>query len=167
MDRLSKEKRSIVMSRIKSQNTTPERYVRTLLHRAGYRYRLNVRDLPGKPDLLMPKYHIIVDIRGCFWHLHENCPKARIPSSNNEWWHNKLKANVERDQQHVKTWNDTGWRVFIVWSCMIKHINQQNATDVANYLVLSFKRFVSEIDKQVSISWNDFCLWQKEKETHA
>lgn len=122
MDSLSKEQRSILMGHIKSGDTKPELYVRSLLHRSGYRYRLHVRDLPGKPDIVLPRYKTVIEVRGCFWHLHKNCNHARIPKTRSSWWANKLEKNVERDQSHCAILKTQGWRIIVIWCCIFKKI---------------------------------------------
>jgi len=108
------------MSRIRSQNTIPELFVRSLLHRAGYRYRLHVRELPGSPDIVFPKYKAVIEVRGCFWHNHFSCPNAKLPETRREWWERKISLNVLRDQCNVTLLQNTGWKVIVVWTCLIK-----------------------------------------------
>lgn len=120
MDKLSKERRSWNMSRIKSKNTAPELFVRSLLHRAGYRFRLHVKNLPGKPDIVLPKYRTVIEIYGCFWHLHSNCREGRIPDTKSDWWKEKLYKNVQRDKNHVISLNEMSWKVLIIWECLLK-----------------------------------------------
>ena len=107
MDRLSEVKRSWNMSRIRSQNTIPELFVRSLLHRAGYRYRLHVRELPGSPDIVFPKYKAVIEVRGCFWHNHFSCPNAKLPETRREFWERKISLNVLRDQFNVTLLHNT------------------------------------------------------------
>lgn len=120
MDTVSKEKRSEIMRAVKSKNSRAEMSVRQMLHRAGYRYRLHVVGLPGKPDLVFPSRKKVVFIHGCFWHLHKNCRAVRIPSSNVEYWELKLKKNAERDKRHRKELIALGWKTFVVWECELK-----------------------------------------------
>ena len=121
MDKITPEKRSWNMSRIKSKDTTPERLVRSILHRNGFRYRLHVKEMPGKPDIVMPKYKTIIEVRGCFWHKHTNCRDGRIPETRYEWWESKLNTNSERDKKNVQTLLGLHWNVLIVWQCFLKH----------------------------------------------
>jgi DNA mismatch endonuclease (patch repair protein) len=116
-DLLSPEARSGNMRRIQSKGTSPELYVRRLLHSQGYRYRLHVRDLPGKPDLVFPKLKRVIFVHGCFWHLHSGCREGRIPGSRREYWEPKLLKNVERDAEHVAALRVLGWGAFVVWEC--------------------------------------------------
>jgi DNA mismatch endonuclease (patch repair protein) len=121
MDRISPEKRSWNMSRIKSKDTTPERIVRSFLHRNGFRFKLHVKDLPGKPDIVLPKYKTVVFVNGCFWHAHEGCKWFVPPKSNSEFWQKKFAYNVERDLQNYEKLKTLGWRVILVWECEIRH----------------------------------------------
>ena len=117
MDTLTPERRSWVMSRIHSKDTTPERIVRSWLHRRGYRFRLHVKTLPGHPDIVLPKYHALIEVRGCFWHRHRGCRTATTPSSNTRFWKDKFRRNVARDKRHEADWRALGWEVFVVWEC--------------------------------------------------
>src|SRR5437870_5719677 len=117
MDKLSKEKRSRVMSQIKSKNTKPEMALRSNLFHHGYRFRIHKKDLPGKPDLVLPKYKTVIFVHGCFWHHHEHCPEGHMPKSNSEYWRNKLIRNVERDTKHIQLLKNLGWNVIVIWEC--------------------------------------------------
>ena len=117
MDTLTKEKRSWNMSRIRSKDTAPEMRVRSALHRAGYRFRLHVKDLPGTPDIILPKYKTIIEVRGCYWHRHEGCKYAYMPKTKIEFWKKKFAENITRDQRTDKELKALGWRVIIVWEC--------------------------------------------------
>ena len=117
MDTVSKAQRSWNMSRIKSTNTKPEILVRSYLHKNGFRFRLHVKDLPGHPDIVLPKYKTVVEVRGCFWHRHPGCKVATIPSSNTDFWLKKFSQNVDRDKRHAEEVNALGWRLIIVWEC--------------------------------------------------
>ena len=158
MDRLTPEKRSWNMSRIKSKDTTPERFVRSFLHRNGFRFRLHVKDLPGKPDIVLPKYKLIIDIRGCFWHCHRNCDQYRLPSANQEWWKNKLDENVLRDTKNCNDWSAKGWNVLVIWSCLFKHMNKQNGDIILNYVATYLKEIICKKQVCLELSWNDFCI---------
>ncbi|TMM55127.1 very short patch repair endonuclease [Sulfitobacter sabulilitoris] len=107
--------RSELMSRIRSKDTKPELVIRRGLHARGLRFRLHRRDLPGTPDLVLRRSGVVVEVRGCFWHGHENC--ARQPKSRQEFWGPKLARNRERDAQNLQSLHDLGWRVVIVWEC--------------------------------------------------
>jgi DNA mismatch endonuclease (patch repair protein) len=124
MDIWSKEKRSYVMSRIRSKDTSPEKKIRSLLHQMGYRFRLHVKGLPGQPDIVLPKYRKIIFVHGCFWHLHKGCRDGTIPKTQHEKWRTKLERNVERDKIHIKQLRVKGWRSIVIWECEIeKKIN--------------------------------------------
>ncbi len=116
MDTVEPEKRSWIMSRVRSKDTSPELFVRSVLHRAGFRFRLHRRDLPGNPDLVLPKHRSVVFVHGCFWHKHD-CKAFRWPKSNVEFWRNKIERNVERDRQSKKKLRGMGWRVHTIWAC--------------------------------------------------
>jgi DNA mismatch endonuclease (patch repair protein) len=118
-DMLTGEARSRLMSRIRSKDTVPEMLVRRWLHAHGLRYRLHARNLPGKPDIVLPKYMAIINVRGCFWHQH-GCKRGSSPKSNTDYWWPKLQRNVERDWQNSEAFLKLGWREFIVWECQVK-----------------------------------------------
>lgn len=117
MDIFSKKKRSEIMSAIRAKNTEPEILVRKLLHHDGYRFRLHESDLPGKPDVVLPKYRTAIYVHGCFWHRHKGCNNARIPSSNRKYWLPKLQMNVRRFAKQRAKLNAQGWNVVVVWEC--------------------------------------------------
>jgi len=122
VDHLSKEKRSWNMSRIRSKNTKPEIIVRSLLHRMGYRFRLHRKDLPGKPDIVLPKYRTVIFVQGCFWHCHKGCIDSHIPKSNTIFWKDKLEKNQERDRRKQKDLAKLGWKINIIWECETKNL---------------------------------------------
>lgn len=119
-DKITKEKRSWNMSRIKGKDTGIEVLVRKRLFSLGYRYRKNDKRLPGKPDIVFPKYKTAVFIHGCFWHMHSNCKIARIPKSNTDFWIKKLNHNVEKDKCNKQQLENSGWRVITIWECEIE-----------------------------------------------
>ena len=119
-DKLTKEQRSWNMSRIKGKDTGIEVTVRKRLFSYGYRFRKNDKQLPGKPDIVFPKYKTVVFIHGCFWHMHSGCKIARIPKSNTEFWMNKLNHNVDKDRQNKQLLEEMGWKVITVWECEIE-----------------------------------------------
>ncbi len=127
-DTLSKKQRSLLMSKIKSKDTTPEKVVRSLLHRLGYRFRLHRKDLPGKPDIVLPKYKTIIDVRGCFWHCHEGCKVSHMPNSNKSYWHTKLNKNVERDRINKQKLEELGWTVIVIWECETQDLKALSET---------------------------------------
>lgn len=108
------------MSRIKSKDTKPEEIVRKYLFSKGLRYRKNDRRYPGHPDIVLPKYHTIVFVHGCFWHMHEGCRYAVMPASNTEFWRTKLNRNKVRDEYVRRILEKDGWRVLVVWECQLK-----------------------------------------------
>lgn len=116
-DRLSRERRSWNMSRIRDRDTEPERLVRSALHRAGYRFRLHCRDLPGRPDIVLPRYRTVVFVHGCFWHRHCGCRLAYAPKSRTAFWQAKFRSNVERDRRNARELRLLGWKVVTVWEC--------------------------------------------------
>lgn len=120
MDNLTPEKRSWNMRRIKSKNTKPEMAVRSSLHTMGYRFRLHRKDLPGKPDIILPKYSTAIFVHGCFWHRHKDCKYASNPKTRKKWWQAKFARNVERDCEVRKEMKELGWRVLIVWECELR-----------------------------------------------
>jgi len=120
-DTLSKEQRSIVMSRIRSRDTKPEKIVRSLLHVMGYRFRLYRTDLPGKPDIVLPKFRTVIFVHGCFWHQHKGCDRASLPKSNKRYWTPKLKRNVGRFYEVRNEYKKMGWRVIVFWECETKN----------------------------------------------
>ena len=119
-DRLSKERRSWNMSRIRSSDTKPELVVRKTLHAMGYRFRLHRRDLPGRPDIALPKYKTAVFVHGCFWHRHQGCRYAYNPKSRQEFWQHKFERNIERDRIVAQKLTSLGWRQLVVWECETK-----------------------------------------------
>jgi DNA mismatch endonuclease (patch repair protein) len=119
-DSLSKEHRSWNMAQIKSKNTKPEIAVRKLLHRCGFRFRLHKKELPGKPDIVLPKWRVVIFVHGCFWHRHPNCKYAYLPKSNQDFWKNKFVDTVRRDQRNQNTLKALGWRTIVIWECELK-----------------------------------------------
>mgnify|MGYP001119957750 FL=1 len=120
-DRISAERRSWNMSRIRGKDTKPEIVLRSLMHRAGFRYRLHDRKLPGKPDLVLPKHKTAIFVNGCYWHRHEGCPKATTPKTNTAFWTKKFEETVERDERKNSELIEGGWRVVTVWECELEN----------------------------------------------
>ncbi|HRP44783.1 MAG TPA: very short patch repair endonuclease [Ginsengibacter sp.] len=137
-DRLSLERRSWNMSRIKSKNTKPEIIFRSLLHKSGFRYRLHDKKLPGKPDIVLPKYQSVIFVNGCFWHRHENCNLSYTPKSRQDFWDKKFSDTVIRDQKKIDLLKEAGWNVITVWECELN----SNSEGV-------LKRTISKIKKAV------------------
>lgn len=135
MDIWEKDKRSEIMSRVNQKDTKPELIVRHFLFANGFRYRKNVKSLPGSPDVVLPKYKTVVFINGCFWHGHE-CRAGRKPKSNRTYWDDKIEANIKRDQNKIMQLEVMGWKVLVVWQCEIKNIKLQN---------IRLKRLVDQI----------------------
>lgn len=119
-DIVSRSKRKEMMSSVKQRHTKPEITVRRLLHRLGYRFRLHSKKLPGTPDIVLPKYKSVIFVHGCFWHQHEGCRKSRRPTSNVEFWNEKLDKNIERDNRKESELKSLGWKVLTIWDCEIK-----------------------------------------------
>lgn len=124
MDKITKQQRSLNMSKIKSKDTKPETLVRKVLRDLGFRYRLHSSSLPGKPDIYIPKYKAALFIHGCFWHQHENCKRKSMPKSNIEYWKPKLEKNVERFKMQSKELRNQGYSIILVWECKIKNLEQ-------------------------------------------
>lgn len=135
MDIWDKKKRSEVMSKIGSKNTKPELIFRSALFKEGFRYRIHVRNLPGKPDIVLRKYKTVIFIHGCFWHYHENCPEGRIPDTNSKYWKEKLLKNVDRDKKHKKDLEQKGWYVIVVWECEVEKHLEETLTRVKNEIL--------------------------------
>ena len=117
MDTFTKEKRSEVMSKIRSKDTKIEIKVRHWLYNNGIRYRKNCKDIIGNPDIAIKKYKIAIFVNGCFWHGHTDCKNYRLPKSNMEYWESKINRNIERDKNNIDKLRIQGWNVFIVWEC--------------------------------------------------
>src|SRR5258706_10240561 len=116
-DRISKERRSWNMSQIRSANTQPEIVVRSILHRLGYRFRVHSRRLPGRPDIVLPKWKTVIQVHGCFWHRHSRCKFAYTPKTRPDFWTRTFKANHERDLRTTRRLRRLGWRVVTIWEC--------------------------------------------------
>ena len=116
----SKETRSYNMSRIKGRNTKPEMLVRRFLHANGFRYKLCDKSLPGKPDIVLPKYKTVIFINGCFWHGHKNCKYFVLPKTRTDWWLNKINGNITNDAKAFKALKKDGWKIITIWECNLK-----------------------------------------------
>lgn len=130
MDSFSKEARSRIMALVKQKNTTPELTVRSALHKLGFRFRLHRKDLPGKPDIVLPKYKTVIFVHGCFWHRHPGCRRSTVPMDNARYWTEKFDRNCKRDNQNRTKLEANGWRVLIVWEC-----ESQNFNSLSNLLL--------------------------------
>jgi DNA mismatch endonuclease (patch repair protein) len=119
-DKISREHRSRVMASVHSFNTAPEMVVRSLLHRMGFRFRVHRKDLPGRPDICLPKHRKIIFVHGCFWHGHTCVHGSRRPADNQEYWNNKLDGNIRRDEDSVRALRKQGWKTLILWECQLK-----------------------------------------------
>ena len=128
------EQRSRNMSAIKSKNTKPEIAVRKVLHSMGYRFRLHGKDLPGSPDIILPKYKTVIFVHGCFWHRHENCKYATTPKTREEFWNNKFRSNIERDLEIHEKIKNLNWRSVVIWECETKNMKnlREKIIDVFN-----------------------------------
>jgi len=131
-DVFSPEERSRIMARVRGVNTNPEKVVRSLVHRMGYRFRLHVKELPGKPDIALPRHKKVIFVHGCFWHQHKGCKQAERPTSNTDYWNKKLDRNIIRDGDNIEKLEYLGWKVLVIWECEIKK------PDLLTERVLSF-----------------------------
>ncbi len=136
MDTVDKETRSKIMSKVGQKATAPEMKLRKALFARGFRYRVNVKKLSGSPDLVFKKYKAAIFVHGCFWHRHEGCKYATIPKSRVEFWSAKFKANIERDKQNIQKLIESGWRVLVIWECVIKKKDEK-----------SFRKVVDEVER--------------------
>jgi DNA mismatch endonuclease (patch repair protein) len=132
-----KKTRSYNMSHIKGKDTKPEMLVRKFLHAQGFRYRLHVKNLPGKPDIVLPKYKIVIFVHGCFWHGHENCKYFVVPKTRSEWWLNKINGNIANDKKTLTSLQDLGWKVIEIWECQLKSATIKNTLTLLPELVSS------------------------------
>ena len=119
-DFMTRTQRSKAMSAVRGTETEIERRLRSCLHRKGYRFRKNVKDLPGRPDIVLPKYRSVVFVNGCFWHHHKNCKRYRLPDTRRTFWEKKIGDNVTRDQLQVSELRKKGWQVLLIWECELR-----------------------------------------------
>ena len=133
-DTISKEHRSWNMSRIRGSNTKPELALRSLLHRAGFRFRLHDRSLPGRPDIVLKRYRTAIFVHGCFWHRHKGCANATMPSSRTDFWNEKFRRTIQRDAHNVKELKEAGWRVITVWECELRKQPDEVIQDIQKIL---------------------------------
>jgi DNA mismatch endonuclease, patch repair protein len=135
VDVFSQVKRSWIMGRVKGRDTKPEMMVRSLVHRMGFRFRVHRRDLPGNPDVVLPRHRKVIFIHGCFWHGHPGCPRSKRPTTNQTFWDKKLNGNLERDKRFQEELRHTGWRVLVIWQC---------ETKISDFLMIKLERFLYE-----------------------
>lgn len=140
MDRITKEARSRNMSNIKSKDTKPEIRVRKILHSMGYRFRINKKELPGKPDIWLKKYNSVIFVHGCFWHRHKDCKYSYTPKSRMEFWSEKFKRNIQRDQRNLEELQALGIKVLIVWECEIFNKNDRENEILKNKIKIFLKK---------------------------
>ena len=137
----SKETRSYNMSRIKGKNTKPEMLVRQFLHKNGFRYRLHVKSLPGKPDIVLPKYKTVIFVHGCFWHGHNGCKYYVVPKTRTEWWLNKIKGNATNDINAETLLTASGWKIIKIWECELKKkFIEQTQSQILNQLDINNRK---------------------------
>lgn len=147
-DRYSHAKRSEVMSRVRGTDTKPEIRVRSFLHRLGYRFCLHRRDLPGRPDIVLPRYRAVIFVHGCFWHQHPGCRRANLPETNREKWATKLSRNAERDVENQSALRDAGWKVAAIWECRLKS---------NRFLVSSLSEILADLKERAEV--RSVALW--------
>jgi len=129
MDKIDPSRRSLNMSHIRSTGTNPERIVRSALFKRGYRFRVNYKRIPGRPDITLPKYRAVIFVNGCFWHGHEDCINFHLPASRTEFWKKKIEGNIERDRKEYEELEAMGWRICIVWECRLRGRNETVSID--------------------------------------
>ena len=141
-DTVDRKTRSRMMSRIRGRDTRPELALRKSLFRMGFRYRIHVGALPGRPDLVLPKHHAVVFVHGCFWHRHRECKFATMPSSNVEFWQQKFARTIERDARTVDELRRTGWRVTVAWECALAKSDKAHVAKAIGTWLMSKKAFL-------------------------
>lgn len=133
-DTLTKEKRSWNMSRIRGENTKPELILRSLLHKAGFRFKIHDKNLPGRPDIVLPRYQTAIFVNGCFWHRHSGCKQAYMPKSRQDFWNKKFDATVRRDKKKKESLEQADWNVLTVWECELQNDPGSVVTDIIKRL---------------------------------
>ena len=124
------------MKKIGPKDSVQELFIRKLIHSLGYRFRLHRKDLPGKPDLVFPKYKKVIFVNGCFWHGHKNCKRSKLPETNKKFWKEKISGNIKRDIKNYKELNNLGWDYLVIWQCEIKKSNNKYITKkIQNFLL--------------------------------
>lgn len=130
-----KATRSFNMSQIKAKNTKPEMLVRRFLHAQGFRYKLHDKTLPGKPDLVLPKYRAVIFVHGCFWHGHEGCRYFVVPKTRTDWWVNKIVTNTTNDKAAIEALQQAGWKIIVIWECELKpSVMNETLTGIKNLI---------------------------------
>jgi DNA mismatch endonuclease (patch repair protein) len=124
MDFMTTAQRSRAMSAVGSKDTGIEKALRSHLHQRGFRFRKNVRELAGHPDIVLPKYHCVIFVHGCFWHHHANCKRSKLPETRRAFWSKKIGDNVKRDLQQIRLLRKDGWKVIVMWECVLKNPNK-------------------------------------------
>lgn len=145
-DTVSPEKRSDMMSGIRGKDTKPEIVVRRLLHRLGYRFRLHCKDLPGRPDIVLPKWRTVIFVNGCYWHGHKDCHLFRLPKTRTEFWAKKIEGNQARDQRNYIVLEAAGWKVLVIWECAVSKKKSLTTKQLEIALTAAFKSSKSLID---------------------
>ena len=170
MDIWSKDKRSACMSKIRSKDTKPELALRKALFAKGFRYRVNDRKLPGKPDIVLPKHKTVIFLHGCFWHKHEGCKYAYSPKTNTAFWVDKITSNRERDKINTKKLAALGWNVLIVWECEIRHTYKHDITPVVDRVSAAIiencpkklsVKFYEEIENEIMMVAEDIVEYRR------
>jgi DNA mismatch endonuclease, patch repair protein len=135
MDIFSKSKRSQIMSHISGKHTKPEISIRKIAHSLGYRFRLHKKELPGKPDIVFPKYKKVIFVNGCFWHGHKNCNRSKLPTTNKIFWQDKIAGNKKKDKSNYIRLKKLGWHYLVIWQCSITKRNTKKIeTIISNFL---------------------------------
>lgn len=136
VDVVDKQTRSWMMSGIRGTNTKPEMMLRRALHARGFRFRIHDRRLPGRPDIVLPKWGVVIEVRGCFWHRHQGCPKATTPATRPDFWQDKFDGNVRRDHANATALMEAGWRVLVVWECALTRGVSESVLDEVTAFVM-------------------------------
>ena len=170
MDIWNKKKRSEIMSKIRSKNTKPEMTLRKALFARGFRYRVNDKKLPGKPDIVLPKYKTAIFVHGCFWHNHEDCKYAYIPKTNTKFWVDKITSNSQRDKINSQKLADLGWCVITIWECEIRHKYKYDITPLIDKISTSLHaqtpqrlsvKFYVEIENEMMMVAEDIVEYKR------
>ena len=154
MDIWDKKKRSEVMSKIRSKNTKPELALRKALFARGFRYRVNDGKLPGKPDIVLPKYKTVIFLHDCFWHSHEGCKYAYTPKTNTKFWADKINSNRERDKINTQKLIALGWNVLTVWECEIRHKYKRDITPLVDRITAEI---LAQVPQKISVKFYEEC----------